>query len=193
MADKIKIDKNAFVYPMPMVMVGALVDGRANFLACAWVSRVNYKPPMIAVSLGNKHFTNKGILEHKTFSINTPNDKLLSRTDYCGIASGRSVDKSQLFTVFYGELKTAPMIQESPLTMECSLEKTVELEEDTLFIGRIVNAYSEQRYLRDGKPDLRKIRPFVLTMPDNAYWAVGKKVGDAWNIGRRIRVEKCSG
>ena len=59
--EKIKLDKNSFLYPMPMVLVGAVVDGRANFMAVGWVSRVNFNPPMMAVALGKSHYTNAGI------------------------------------------------------------------------------------------------------------------------------------
>ena len=57
--EKIRIDNNAFVYPMPMALVGAVVEGRVNFMAVGWISRVNFKPPMIGVTLG-PHYTNKG-------------------------------------------------------------------------------------------------------------------------------------
>ncbi|HVO65520.1 MAG TPA: flavin reductase, partial [Syntrophales bacterium] len=66
---KIKIRKNNFVYPMPMVLVGTVVDDRANFMAVGWVSRVNFNPPMIAVALGKYHYTNAGIHKNKTFSV----------------------------------------------------------------------------------------------------------------------------
>jgi len=69
--EKIRIDNDAvFLTPMPMVLVGAVVDSKANFLAVAWAARVNFKPAMFAVALGSHH-TNKGIDEHREFSINT--------------------------------------------------------------------------------------------------------------------------
>jgi flavin reductase (DIM6/NTAB) family NADH-FMN oxidoreductase RutF len=99
---KIKIDSGAaFLYPMPMVLVGAVVEGRANFMAAAWVARVNYKPPLFLIALG-PHHTNKGIEEHKAFSINIPDVSLIEKTDYCGLVSGGKTDKSVLFEVFYG-------------------------------------------------------------------------------------------
>jgi len=68
--EKIKIGNEAvFLTPMPMVLVGAVVDGKVNFLAVAWAARVNFKPAMFAVALGSHH-TNKGIDEHREFSIN---------------------------------------------------------------------------------------------------------------------------
>ena len=156
--EKIKIDADAFVYPMPMTIVGAVVDGIPNFLAAAWVTRVNFKPPMIMVALGDHH-TNRGIAAHGAFSVNIPDVALLEKTDYVGIVSGRKVDKSTLFGVFYGSLPGAPLVRECPLVMACRLVQTVKLSADTLYIGDIVEAYSEERFLTDGKPDVKKSTP----------------------------------
>jgi flavin reductase (DIM6/NTAB) family NADH-FMN oxidoreductase RutF len=185
--DKITIDKNSFVYPMPMILAGAIVDGRANFMAVGWVSRVNSNPPMIAIALGKMHYTNRGIHENKAFSVNIPGMDLIEHVDYCGLVSGEKSDKSQLFDVFYGELPNAPMIRQCPLSLACKLVNTVDLPTNTLFVGEIMESYSEERYLTDGKPDIKKINPFTLTMPDNNYWKIGENAGKAWSIGRNFR------
>jgi flavin reductase (DIM6/NTAB) family NADH-FMN oxidoreductase RutF len=184
--EKIRIDTNAFVYPMPMTIVGAVVDGKPNFLAAAWVTRVNFKPPMILVALG-AHHTNRGIEASGEFSINVPGADLMEKTDYVGIVSGRTADKSTLFDVFYGELAHAPLIRECPLAMACRVQQRVELPADTLYIADIVEAFSEERFLIDGKPDVKKMDPFVLTMPDNGYWRVGEKIGAAWSAGKKLK------
>jgi len=183
---KMKINNNAFVYPMPMVLVGSVVNGKVNFMPVAWISRVNANPPLIGIALG-PHHTNKGIEEQKAFSVNIPGISMIEKTDYCGLVSGGKVDKSAFFDVFYGDLKSVPLINECPVCMVCKLYETVKLPADTLFIGEIVEAYSEDRYLTEGKPDIKKINPFMLTMPDNHYWDVGNQVGKAWNIGMRLK------
>jgi flavin reductase (DIM6/NTAB) family NADH-FMN oxidoreductase RutF len=185
--EKIKIDSNAFVYPMPMVLVGTTVEKRPNFMAVGWVSRVNFKPPMIGVALGKIHYTNKGIHQNKSFSVNVPGIDLLEKVDYCGLVSGQNHDKSQLFDIFYGDLPNTPMIRQCPLCMECRLVNPLDLPTNTLFIGEIVGAYAEEGFLTDGKPDIHKIVPFTLTMPDNNYWGVGKNVGKAWSIGKNLK------
>ena len=182
MSQKIKIDANVFPFPMPMSLVGAQVEGKPNFLAVAWVSRVNYKPPLIAVALGKAHYTNQGIVKQHAFSVNIPGAGLVAKTDYCGLVSGSRKDKAMIFEVFYGDLGV-PLIGDCPVSMECSLVKTIELEMDTLFIGEIKNAYSEDAYLKDGKPSLEKIKPFMLAMPDNSYWTLGEQIGKAWAAG----------
>jgi len=184
--EKVKIDSNAFVYPMPMTIVGAVVDGRPNFLAAAWVTRVNFKPPMIMVALGDHH-TSHGIDANGEFSINVPGVGLMEKTDYCGIVSGRRADKSKLFDVFYGSLPGAPLIRECPLSMACRVQQTVALATNTLYIGDIVEAFSDERFLTDGRPDIAKMDPFVLTMPDNGYWRVGERIGAAWSAGKKLK------
>ncbi len=184
---KIRIESGAaFLYPMPMVLVGSVFAGKANFMAVGWVSRVNFRPPLFAVSLG-PHHTNKGIDESREFSINIPDISLIEKTDYCGLVSGSKHDKSQVFRIFYGELGKAPLIEECPVCMSCALHDAVKLPSNTLYIGEVKEVYTEERYLTDNMPDVRKINPFTLTMPDNGYWAVGENVGQAWSIGKGMK------
>ena len=185
--EKIKIDNAAYVYPMPMTLIGATVGGKPNYLAAAWVCRVNFAPPMIGIALGRRHHTNKGIREHKEFSVNVPGADLIKAVDYVGLVSGEKVDKSKVFESFYGQLKNAPMIRSCPLTMECKVVNTVDLPADEIFIGEIVGVYTEERYLTDGKPDIHKMKPFTLTMPDNGYWGMGELLGKAWAIGKDFK------
>jgi len=184
---KIAIDGNAFTYPMPMVVVGALVDKRPNFMAVGWVTRVNFAPPMIAIALGKIHYTNSGIRSSGAFSVNVPDIDLLEKVDYCGIVSGRKADKSALFKVITGKSTGAPMIDDCPLCMECKLVNVLNLPTNEVFVGEIVGAFANAECCSDGKPDIKKIRPFTLTMPDNQYWEVGGNAGKAWSIGKDLK------
>ena len=183
---KIKITNNAFIYPMPMVLAGALVEGRPNFLAVGWVARVNYQPPLIAIALGKPHYTNAGIHHNKAFSVNVPGITLLQKVDLCGIVSGSRFDKAGLFDVFHGDTAGAPMIKECPVCMACKLTQVVSLPSNELFIGEIVEAYADEAILTDDRPDITKIQPFTLTMPDNNYWKVGERAGGAWSSGESL-------
>ena len=82
------------------------------------------------------------------------------------------------------------MIQQFPLCMGCKLVDEVDLPTNTLFIGEIIGAYTEERFLTDGKPDSCKMIPFTLTMPDNNYWEMGNNVGKAWSIGKNLKTGK---
>lgn len=188
--EKINLGPKGFVYPMPVSLVGATVNGLPNFMTVGWVNRANSNPPLVVAALNKNHYTSEGIKISKSFSINFPSAEMVVEADYCGLVSGRKTDKSEIFTMFYGELETAPMIQECPLSLECRLFGIHELPTNNLFIGEIIATYSEEKFLTDGKPDIKKMNPLVLTMPDNQYWSVGKMVGKAWNIGKKLRQEK---
>ncbi|MBI5016334.1 MAG: flavin reductase family protein [Deltaproteobacteria bacterium] len=184
---KTRIAPALFTPPMPVSLVGAQVGGVANFMTVAWLTRVNFDPPMLAVALGSGHHTPSGIRENKTFSVCLPGAGLVEKTDYCGLVSGKRVDKSGVFDVFYGDLETAPMIAECPLCVECVVAQIVELPTNLLVIGNIAGVYADDSILTDGKPDAAKLAPLVLTMPDNHYWKLGEVAGRAWEAGKALK------
>ena len=111
-------------------------------------------------------------------------------TEYCGIVSGKKTDKSEIFDLFYGELKTAPLIRDCPLCIECKLVEIVESGLNEIFIGEIMGIYTEERFLTDGKLDFKKMKPLILSQPDTSYWRLGEQVGKAWNIGKRYKAKR---
>ncbi|MGZ7069700.1 MAG: flavin reductase family protein [Methanobacterium sp.] len=171
---KINIGNNGFVYPMPVALLGTNVENKANFMALGWVMRANANPPMLTVAVNKNHLSNQAIRENKTFSVNFPSTEMIEETDYCGLVSGRREDKSKLFNVYYGQLKTAPMIEECPISLECKLYDIYEMRANHLFIAEIIGTYTEEEYLTDGKPDIKKISPVVLTMPDKITGILAK-------------------
>ncbi len=182
---KNKIRIGPYLYPMPVVLVGAVVQKKPNFMPIAWASIVEHKPPMISISASQSHYTNQGISANKTFSVNFISEELVKIADYCGIKSGKEIDKSQLFKIFFGDLETAPMIEDAPVNLECKVIHIVDLKKGhEIFIGEIVNAYAEEKYLTNGIPDVKKVKPLVFSMNDNNYWKIGEFIGKAWSIGR---------
>ncbi|MCG6917194.1 MAG: flavin reductase family protein [Deltaproteobacteria bacterium] len=184
---KVNIGEQTYVLPMATTILGSRLKDRPNFMALGWLTRVNSKPPMLGVAVSQGHASHRAIAETGEFSVNFPTVAMVEITDYVGLVSGKRVDKSELFNLFYGELSNAPMISECPLAMECKLVKTVELPTNSFFIGEIVGAYSEEQFLTEGVPDIKKINPFLLTMPDNGYWSVGELIGRAWSDGESMR------
>jgi len=186
---KRKIGSKVPVYPMPVILVGAQVKGKPNFLTVVWFSMVNFKPPMISVVLNRAHYTNQGIKQTNTFSINIPSTEMLEATDYCSVVSGFEHDKSKLFDIFYGELRNAPMITECPLTAECRVIQTIQFTTHELFVGEVITAYADDNMLKQERPDITKIKPFIYSMYDNHYWELGKSIGTAMHIGKRFKSE----
>src|SRR5512136_3031174 len=180
--NKKTLGNKSLLYPMPVTIVGANVEGKPNFLTIAFIGIVNANPGMVAFGSNRKHYTNRGILANRTFSINIPSQDQLEITDYVGLYSGAQIDKSHLFEVFYGKLGNAPMIASCPLNLECRVTDVLDRGGiDQIFIGEVVESYCEEKYLTDGTPDVAKMKPAVFTMYDNLYFAIGECLGPAWN------------
>ncbi|MGD0857228.1 MAG: flavin reductase family protein [Dehalococcoidia bacterium] len=181
---KKEIRRGPFLFPMPVVLVGANKGGKANFMTAAFAGIVNMNPPAIALGLGKSHFTSAGIDEGGVFSVNLPSTSMMKVTDYCGLVSGHKIDKSEVFKVFYGKLEKAPMIEECPLTMECKLLHKLDLGVDSAFIGEIIAVYCDDKYMAGEMPDMAKIDPLLFSMGDMSYWNTGKKIGAGWSVGK---------
>ncbi len=175
------------LYPMPVVLAGAIVEGRANFITVAHVGI--FRHDTVALGLGKSHFTNRGIAEQRTFSINIMPDELVVETDYAGIVSGRKVDKSTLFEVEYGPLRTAPMIAAAPVSMECALLDVLDYESHEVFVGKVENTFADESVLRNGKIDLAAVRPMLFDMFQRKYWRLGEAFADCWSAGKKLRGE----
>jgi flavin reductase (DIM6/NTAB) family NADH-FMN oxidoreductase RutF len=188
--DRINLGSTIPAYPMPVSLVGTHVNGKPNFMAVAWFTMVSYKPPRIAIALGKGHYTNPGIKENETFSVCLPSEDMVEITDYCGIVSGKKTDKSEIFDLFYGELKTAPLISDCPLSIECKLVEIVESGLNEIFIGEIMATYTEERFLTEGKLDFGKMKPLILSQPDTTYLRLGEPLATAWNIGKKYKAKR---
>ena len=184
---KIKTGAHVPLPVVPIVLVGANVDGKPNYMAVGFVNGVNIKPAIVYVSLNKKHHTPKGIIENGTFSINVPSADHVMETDYCGLVSGKNADKSGVFTTFYGELGTAPMIEEFPITCECRYTgQKVEFAMDTVYFGEVIQVYINEEILGENKKiDILKANPLYLSGMENRYRILGEDMGPAWRIGRQ--------
>ena len=155
---KVKLEPKAGPLPLlgfyPTIMIGVNVDGRPDFTTVAWTG---------------------------TFSINLPSIDLVKETDYCGLASGSRVDKSEdcRFTVFYGKLKTVPLIEQCPINHTCEVVQILNLGSHELIVGRIVESYASENCLVDGRPDPARVKPFLFA--GFGYYAVGEYLGKAFH------------
>lgn len=176
------------LYPMPTTLVGAMVDGRPNFLTIAHVGILNHGTPQyISLGINKRHYTTRGVHQAKTFSVCLPGENLMVETDYCGLASGGNTDKSGLFTVFYGETETAPMIEECPVCMECRLHDVLDYETHDVVVGEVVATYADENVLSDGGIDITAVRPLLFDMASVQYFALGEALGGCWSVGKEMK------
>ncbi len=173
------------LYPMPTTLVGATVNGKPNFLAVAHVGILTHQH--VSIGLGKIHYSNAGIHENQTFSICLPSKGLMVETDYCGIMTGKKTDKAALFDVFFGELKTAPMIRQCLINMELKLHEVLDYSTHDIFIGELVQTYVEDSVLTDKKLDVEKLQPLLFDMSSKKYWSLGQALGNCWNVGKSLK------
>ncbi len=190
---KIKIGPEPYLYPIPMVLVGALVKGRVNFETIGDTGLMGLNPPLVYISSHKDHFTNIGILESNVFSINIASTGLLTRLDYCGIVSGKDHDKSDLFQVFYGTTG-APMIEECPVNLECKVVKEFSIQHRQVFIANVIQTYVSEQFVSEnnGKRSiagLEELQPILYAL-DNRYYSIGKSIGTGYKEGESIHTKK---
>lgn len=176
--------KNA-LYPSLTILAGANVNGKPNFNTIAHVGIATMNS--ITLSMRKDRYTSIGIKENKTFSVNIPSRQLVTETDYCGIFSGKNTDKSTLFEVFYGDLKTAPMIKSCPINMECKLYDIIDFPTHDLIVGEVVETYVDESVLTDGAIDITKVDPLLFEMASMKYWSIGKEIAKCWSIGKELK------
>lgn len=170
---KKKMGSTLAVYPLPVAVVGSEQNGRINYNAIAHVGIMDFQT--VSLSMGKMHYSNQGIKENKTLSINLTSMEMFDKMTYVGSVSGADADKSQVFESEYGELKGAPMIKEAPVSMECEVIDIYDRPEFDVFIVKIVNTYVREDVLTDGKIDYAKVMP-VLDAPLSGYFQLGEEI-----------------
>jgi flavin reductase (DIM6/NTAB) family NADH-FMN oxidoreductase RutF len=184
---KKKFGPQPMVWPHPTTIVGANVDGKPDFAAVAWTGVAASNPASVSIALQPHRYSLKGIYQNRTFSLNIPSAELVKETDYCGLVSGKDADKVKdcKFKVFYGNLKTVPLIEECPINMECEVTQILNLGSHHLVVGKVTETYISEDCLTDGKPDMDKVKPFIFG--PMKYYTVGEAFADAFKIGWEIK------
>jgi len=189
---KIQIDPKAIIYPQPVILVGTVVNNKPNFMVVAAYGMANNDPPMVTISLRHSKYSLIGLKQNMSFSVNIPSLELIRETDYCGMVSGAKVDKTEAckFEIFYGKLENAPLIEQCPVNLECTVIHILNLGSNALVIGKVEATHIAEHCLTDGKPDVDKVNTFsYIGRPTGQYRAIGEVIGRSSNIGRELEVK----
>lgn len=163
------------LYPAPVIVVGAMVDGKPNWALVAHAGVMAHSHVML--SMVKAHYTNKGIRENKVVSVNVVDASWLKEADRMGCLSGNKADKSEAFAWTPGELG-APMIDKAKVTMECEVEDIYDLKGFDNFICRICGTYVDEDVLTDkDKIDYRRFKPALFQFPTYEYLETGDVLG----------------
>jgi len=156
---KVKIKPSTIVYPVPAVMVSCRdLKGEDNIITIAWIGTVSSEPPMLSISVRPQRHSFNMIMETKEFVVNLTNEKVLYETDFCGVRSGRHVNKFEelQLTKLKGNIVNSPLIKECPVNMECVVKKVEDLGSHHIFIAEIVAVHVDEDLIEADSLDLLK-------------------------------------
>jgi flavin reductase (DIM6/NTAB) family NADH-FMN oxidoreductase RutF len=179
------------VYPTPVWVIGTYdQEEKPNAATVAWGGVCSSQPPAVAISLRKSRYTYDNILNRKAFTVNIPSSTQVMIADYCGIASGRNVDKfaAAKINAVKSDKVDAPYIKEFPMVIECKLIGQTDIGIHTHFIGEILDVKVDESVLGDdGLPDILKIDPVIYTPENRNYHGIGKYLGKAFAIGKEFK------
>ena len=181
------IGPKSLIYPEPVLVIGTYDEkGKANAMTAAWggISDTNE----VCVCLSNNHKTTKNILKKKAFTIAIGTHKLTKECDYLGMVSGNDepnkLEKCKLH-VYKSKHVDAPIIKEFEMSLECELIKYERKSGHTF--AKIKNIVVDDSILTNGKVDIKKLDPIIYDNDTYGYYTIGKKVGDAYSIYKKVK------
>ncbi|HAP19964.1 MAG TPA: flavin reductase family protein [Lachnospiraceae bacterium] len=167
------------VYPLPAVLVSCGdKKGNINVMTAAWTGTICSDPPMVYVSVRKERHSHHMIQETREYVINLTTEKLAWAADFCGVRSGRDLDKfkEMKLTPVQGELQYAPMIEESPVSIECRVTNVMELGSHDMFMAEVTAVYVDEQYMDEkGTFHLEKAAPMVYS--HGQYYGLGRHLG----------------
>jgi flavin reductase (DIM6/NTAB) family NADH-FMN oxidoreductase RutF len=165
--------------PVPVVMVTcADNEGKPNIITLAWVGTINSDPPMVSISVRKERYSYNLIKEKGQFVINLATKKLTRTTDFCGVKSGRDIDKfsEMKLTPEKASKVDVPMIQECPVNLECVVKNVIELGSHDMFIAEIVAVNVDEKLI-DEKGKLQLDKANLICYSHGEYWSLDKSLG----------------
>ena len=168
------------LYPLPVVMVScARAAQKPNIITLAWAGTVCSSPAMVSISVRPERYSHDIIEETGEFVINLVTEKLIRSCDWCGVKSGRDVDKFEECRLTAGrpeKLESAVLIEESPVNIECRVTQKIPLGSHDMFLAEVVSVDIDPAYMdKNGRFDLN--RTGLVTYSHGEYFALGKKLG----------------
>jgi flavin reductase (DIM6/NTAB) family NADH-FMN oxidoreductase RutF len=177
------------LYPIPAVMVSCADEShKPNIITIAWAGTVCSNPPMVTVSIRKERYSYDIIKNSREFAINLVTEELVKKADYCGVKSGREVDKfkEMSLTPVKGNIISCPLIAESPVNMECIVKDIIPLGSHDLFLSEVVSVAVDKKYINEsGKFNLN--RSGLIVYSHGEYYGLGDLLG---KFGYSVRKKK---
>lgn len=187
---KQRLSVKPLLFPMPTPLVAAAHDGEAGLLTVAWIGMASGTPPTIGMAVRSTRNTLRLIEASGEFTVNVPRVGMEAAVDFCGIVSGKGVDKFAAagLTQAPAAVVSAPLVAECPFNIECRVVGMHEMGEYRLVLGEIVETHADEDILNaDGKVDIGLLDPLLYVPGTQEYRGVGPKVADAYTVGLPLK------
>lgn len=176
---KIDFKPGNMLYPLPAVMISSTDgEGHDNIFTVSWAGTICTNPPMVSISIRPERYSYELIEKSKEFIINLTTEDLAYATDYCGVVSGRDVNKWEKLNLTKGKGTTvqAPYIKESPVNIECRLVRIEKLGSHDLFIAEVTAVHVDDEYMdKENRFRLEQAKPIVYS--HGTYFSIGQELG----------------
>ena len=175
---KVTWKPGTFEYPIPAAMVSCGTMEKSNIITVAWTGVINTNPAMVYISVRPERYSHEIIAKSKEFVINLTNEQLAFATDWCGVKSGKDVDKFKIMhlTKQKANFVNCPMIEEAPVSIECKVKEIKKLGSHDMFIAEVLAVNADEKYFdKKGAFDISKCN--LIAYANGGYYTLGKKVG----------------
>ena len=167
-----------FVYPIPAVLVTCGDEKKSNVMTVAWTGTLNSSPAIAYISVRKERYSYNIIEENKEFVINLTNEKLAYATDWCGVRSGAKYDKfkEMHLTKEKANFVKAPLIKESPVSIECKVIDEIDYGSHTTFVGEVLSIDADDKYI-DKNVSFYISKCDLIAYANGGYYVLGRKIG----------------
>ena len=191
---KVQWKGGTFIYPIPAVMVSCGTMEESNIITVAWTGILNTNPAMCYISVRPERYSHNIIKENGEFAINLTTRQLAYATDWCGVKSGRDVDKfkEMKLTKEKANIISVPLIKESPVSVECKVKEIVPLGSHDMFVAEIVAIDADEKYIDEkGAFDISKCD--LIAYANGGYYPLEKKIGKfGYSVQKKSKTAKNS-
>ena len=191
---KVQWKSGTFIYPIPAVMVSCGTMEESNIITVAWTGILNTNPAMCYISVRPERYSHNIIKENGEFAINLTTRQLAYATDWCGVKSGRDVDKfkEMKLTKEKANIISVPLIKESPVSVECKVKEIVPLGSHDMFVAEIVAIDADEKYIDEkGAFDISKCD--LIAYANGGYYPLESKIGKfGYSVQKKSKTAKNS-
>lgn len=191
---KVQWKGGTFIYPIPAVMVSCGTMEKSNIITVAWTGILNTNPAMCYISVRPERYSHDIIKENGEFAINLTTRQLAYATDWCGVKSGRDVDKFKEMKLIKekANIISVPLIKESPVSVECKVKEIVPLGSHDMFVAEIVAIDADEKYIDEkGAFDISKCD--LIAYANGGYYPLESKIGKfGYSVQKKSKTAKNS-